>query len=90
MGAFRGDGIKDGKCELKNADPAVVSAIEKSLSEEKSSSDYQKMMSKNEEAKKRDLGPLQPFVDMVPENLVKSFSSSKLMLQVIFFALFSE
>ena len=81
--------IKDGKNELKNADPAVVSAIEKSLSEEKSSSDYQKMMSKNEEAKKkRDPGPLQPFVDMVPENLVKSFSSSKLMLQVIFFALF--
>ena len=80
--------IKDGKNELKNADPAVVSAIEKSLSEEKSSSDYQKMMSKNEEAKKRDPGPLQPFVDMVPENLVKSFSNSKLMLQVIFFALF--
>ena len=80
--------IKDGKNELKNADPTVVSAIEKSLSEEKSSSDYQKMMSKNEEAKKRDPGPLQPFVDMVPENLVKSFSSSKLMLQVIFFSLF--
>ena len=38
--------------------------------------------------KKREPGPLQPFVDMVPENLVKSFSSSKLMLQVIFFALF--
>ena len=46
------------------------------------------MMTKNEEAKKRDPGPLQPFVDMVPENLVKSFSSSKLMLQVIFFSLF--
>ena len=80
--------IKDGKNELKNADPTVVSAIEKSLSEEKGSSDYQKMMTKNEEAKKRDPGPLQPFVDMVPENLVKSFSSSKLMLQVIFFSLF--
>ena len=33
--------INDGKNELKHADPAVVSAIEKSLSEEKSSSDYQ-------------------------------------------------
>jgi Na+/H+-dicarboxylate symporter len=80
--------IKDGKNVLQNADPVLISKIEKSLSEEKSSSDYQKMMSKNEEAKKRDPGPLQPFVDMVPENLVKSFSSSKLMLQVIFFALF--
>ncbi|MDB3905400.1 dicarboxylate/amino acid:cation symporter [Crocinitomicaceae bacterium] len=80
--------IKDGKNALKNANPKVVKKIEKSLAEEKGSSDYQKMMSKNEEAKKRDPGPLQPFVDMVPENLVKSFSSSKLMLQVIFFALF--
>ncbi len=80
--------IKDGKNALKKADPEVVSKIEKSLAEEKGSSDYQKMMSKNKEAKKRDPGPLQPFVDMVPENLVKSFSSSKLMLQVIFFALF--
>ncbi len=80
--------IKDGKNTLKNADPEVVNKIEKSLADEKGSSDYQKMMSKNEEAKERDPGPLQPFVDMVPENLVKSFSSSKLMLQVIFFALF--
>ena len=80
--------IKDGKNALKNADPEVVNKIEKSLAEEKVSSDYQKMMSKNEEAKEREPGPLQPFVDMVPENLVKSFSSSKLMLQVIFFALF--
>ena len=80
--------IKDGKNALKNADPKLVTKIEKSLVEEKGSSDYQKMMSKNKEAKERDPGPLQPFVDMVPENLVKSFSSSKLMLQVIFFALF--
>ena len=80
--------IKDGKNALKNADPTTVNKIEKSLAEEKGSSDYQKMMSKNKEAKERDPGPLQPFVDMVPENLVKSFSSSKLMLQVIFFALF--
>ena len=76
----------NGKNELKNADPAVVSAIEKSLSEEKSSSDYQKMMSKNEEAKKRDPGPLQPFVDG-SENLVKSFQVVSL-LQVSFRAIF--
>ena len=80
--------IKDGKNLLSNADPVLVSKIEKSLAEEKSSSDYQEMMSKNEEANKRNPGPLQSLVDMVPENLVKSFSSSKLMLQVIFFALF--
>ena len=80
--------IKDGKDLLTNADPTLVAEIEKSLDEEKSSSDYQKMMTKSEQAKEKDPGPLQPLVDMVPENLVKSFSSSKLMLQVIFFALF--
>ena len=56
--------------------------------EEKSSSDYQSMMTKKENANNRKTGPLQPLVDMVPENLVAAFSSSKLMLQVIFFALF--
>lgn len=33
-------------------------------------------------------GPLQFLVDMVPENLFLSFSNNKLMLQVIFFAIF--
>lgn len=80
--------VKDGKNLLLNADPAIVKKIEQSLDEERSGSDYQKMMSKNESAGKRKNGPLQPLVDMVPENLIAAFSSSKLMLQVIFFALF--
>ena len=80
--------VKDGKNLLLNADPALVKKIEQSLDEERSGSDYQKMMSKNESASKRKDGPLQPLVDMVPENLIAAFSSSKLMLQVIFFALF--
>jgi Na+/H+-dicarboxylate symporter len=58
------------------------------LDEEKGSSDYQSMMSKKDNAKAKKSGRLQPLVDMVPENLVAAFSSSKLMLQVIFFALF--
>ena len=80
--------VKDGKNLLLNADPALVKKIEQSLDEERGGSDYQKMMSKNESASKRKDGPLQPLVDMVPENLIAAFSSSKLMLQVIFFALF--
>ena len=80
--------VKDGKNLLLNADPALVKKIEQSLDEERSGSDYQKMMSKNESASKSKNGPLQPLVDMVPENLIAAFSSSKLMLQVIFFALF--
>ncbi len=33
-------------------------------------------------------GPLQPFVDMVPDNIFRSLSDNGLMLQVIFFAIF--
>ncbi len=83
-----GISVKDGKNLLANADPELIKKIETSLSEEKSSSEYKKIMSKNEKAKNRKTGPLQPLVDMVPENLIAAFSSSKLMLQVIFFALF--
>lgn len=80
--------VMDGKNLLINADPEIVKKITASLDEERSSSDYQKMMSKSESAGTRKTGPLQPLVDMVPENLIAAFSSSKLMLQVIFFALF--
>ena len=83
-----GISVKDGKNLLANADPELIKKIETSLSEEKSSSEYKKIMNKNEKAKNRKKGPLQPLVDMVPENLIAAFSSSKLMLQVIFFALF--
>ncbi|WP_109832403.1 dicarboxylate/amino acid:cation symporter [Reichenbachiella versicolor] len=36
----------------------------------------------------KEAGPLQFIVDMVPENIVVSISNNKLMLQVIFFAIF--
>ncbi|MCA1762608.1 MAG: dicarboxylate/amino acid:cation symporter [Cryomorphaceae bacterium] len=38
--------------------------------------------------KKKDEGPLQFLVDMVPENIILSISDNALMLQVIFFAIF--
>ena len=79
-----GISVKDGKNLLANADPALIKKIETSLNEEKSSSEYKKIMNKNEKAQDRKTGPLQPLVDMVPENLIAAFSSSKLMLQVIF------
>ncbi|WP_339699780.1 dicarboxylate/amino acid:cation symporter [uncultured Roseivirga sp.] len=37
---------------------------------------------------KKDEGPLSFLVDMVPENIISSLSNDKLMLQVIFFAIF--
>ncbi len=36
----------------------------------------------------RDRGPLQPMVDIVPQNIVAAFSQNIRMLQVVFFALF--
>jgi len=48
-----------------------------------------KALEKLETANKtKDEGPLQFLVDMVPENIVVSISNNKLMLQVIFFAIF--
>ena len=38
--------------------------------------------------KNREQGPLRFLVDMVPENIIFSISNNKLMLQVIFFAIF--
>lgn len=42
----------------------------------------------NEASKQKDSGPLQFLVDMVPENAFTALSNNKLMLQVIFFAIF--
>ncbi len=39
-------------------------------------------------SKQKESGPLQFIVDMVPDNAVKALSNNKLMLQVIFFAVF--
>lgn len=48
-----------------------------------------KALEKLETANKtKEEGPLQFLVDMVPENIVVSISNNKLMLQVIFFAIF--
>jgi len=41
-----------------------------------------------EATKQKESGPLQFVVDMVPQNAVKAMSDNKLMLQVIFFAIF--
>ena len=80
--------IKDGKDFLTNASQEEVQQAKKVLTEEKASSDYKKMSETNQKNNLKDRRPLQPLVEMVPENIVKSLSDSKLMLQVIFFALF--
>ena len=74
---------------LNTADSSLVATVKKSMSAESSSSEYQNFQSKNEAASStQNQGPLQPFVDMVPENLFVAMSDTTLMLQVIFFAIF--
>ena len=83
--------IRDGKSYLtdpeyaeiagQSADPAMIASLQK---------ERESIVSKqmNTAAEKKESGPLQFMVDMVPENIILSISDNGLMLQVIFFAIF--
>jgi Na+/H+-dicarboxylate symporter len=81
--------VKDGRHELLTATSAQIKAAESELSASKEKPEYKKAAAKKENAErtKTGEGPLQPLVDMVPQNLVLAMSDGRLMLQVIFFAL---
>ncbi|MEN9304539.1 MAG: hypothetical protein RL264_2968 [Bacteroidota bacterium] len=79
--------IKDGKNLLATCDSSKRIELEKELQQTMESSSYQQMAEKKAAAP-TETGPLQPLIDVVPENLILSLSDSRLMLQVIFFALF--
>lgn len=81
--------VKDGRHELKTATPEQIANASQELkasTETKEYKDAEAKRAKAEGAKSGD-GPLQPLVDMVPQNLVLAMSDGRLMLQVIFFAL---
>lgn len=79
--------ILDGKSYLTN--PTYQEMATTFNGDEMSESDKQKVAEKMKDAQKaKDAGPLQFVVDMVPENIILSISNNKLMLQVIFFAIF--
>ncbi len=85
------DGVEilDGKNYLN--DPKYAQVVQEvtgtaALSEEERREKIQDQMS--EAAQSKDAPPLQFLVDMVPENIILSISNNKLMLQVIFFAIF--
>ena len=79
--------ILDGKSYL--TDPKYAEAASSFSDVEMSESDKIKVANKMKDAKMtQDAGPLQFVVDMVPENIILSISNNKLMLQVIFFAIF--
>lgn len=82
--------ILDGKSFL--TDPAYanqVAAVGQSTGEEQNTVHSKTVKEKMKTVKeKQQAGPLKFLVDMVPENIVISISNNKLMLQVIFFAIF--
>ena len=81
--------IKDGRNVLATVSDEKLEAIREKLNSDMESADYQKAAKKNstKDARKK-VGPLQPLIDMVPSNIVQALGDGKLMLQVIFFALF--
>ena len=81
--------IKDGRNIMATVSDEKLSEIRSKISSDMESEDYKKAAAKNEakNANKNE-SPLKPLVDMVPSNLIQALGSGKLMLQVIFFALF--
>lgn len=84
-----GNKIKDDK--RVSEDPANAQLVEEvaKTSGIDASGANQKLASLERQAKdSQEQTPLQPLIDMVPENIVVSLGNGKLMLQVIFFAIF--
>lgn len=79
---------QDGQSFLN--DPQYASYLtEAQLSNQMSEEEQKEHQSRMESAQqKKDEIPLQFVVDMVPENIILSISNNRLMLQVIFFAIF--
>ncbi len=81
--------IKDGKNLSADISVDERAKINDLLAADAGTADAKKMSEKNAQAQaNREQGPLQPLIDMVPDNIIVSLGDGKLMLQVIFFALF--
>lgn len=85
--AQAGINVKDGKCfsclpEHKERTARVAATLQT----EPADPNISQKISSAEQVK--EAGPLQPLVDMVPQNIFLSMSSNGLMLQVIVFAIF--
>ncbi|WP_405206363.1 dicarboxylate/amino acid:cation symporter [Aquimarina sp. LLG6339-5] len=71
---------------MKPGDGITPETIEKLTTEYASSSKISERIA--EAGRQKESGPLQFVIDMVPQNAVAAMSNNKLMLQVIFFAIF--
>lgn len=79
--------IKDGKSYLQ--DPQYADQVERAMGN--ATAEEQRAMVEQELAnaeKTKDAGPMQPLIDLVPDNIFGALSTNGSMLQVIFFALF--
>jgi len=81
--------IADNKNILQTADTAIISKVYSSWNSKKTSADYLEMIEKTKGTQSlTEQSPLQPIVDVVPENIIVALGNGNLMLQVIFFAVF--
>lgn len=83
--------IKDHKSYLTDTSYSVYLASAKAQFQDektKTDSDQSIQERKNEAKKTKEASPLMFVVDMIPDNIFLSLSNNKLMLQIIFFAIF--
>ncbi len=62
--------------------------MEKLRQDYAANADEQIAQAKTQEKRKEEVGPLLPLIELVPDNIFKSLSENKMMLQVIFFVIF--
>ena len=81
--------IKDNDNRIATASEQRMAQVKRLMQKDASSDDYKNLAAKREDAEKtKSSGPLQPIVDMVPDNIMVAMSDGTKMIQVIFFALF--
>jgi Na+/H+-dicarboxylate symporter len=81
--------IKDGRHLMAEVSEEKIEKIRTKLKTDSQKADYKSMAQKKSAVVNNQVdSPLKPLVDIVPENLILSLGDGKLMLQVIFFALF--
>lgn len=81
--------IMDNDNRIAEASPEKMAEVKELMQKDSEKDDYKQLAGKQEDAlKTKSNGPLQPLVDMVPDNIMVAMSDGTKMLQVIFFALF--
>lgn len=80
--------LKDDIRMLESTDPNIIELKEEALLESEAQVDESINVKLSNANKTKEGAPLDKLVEMVPDNLINAFQNPKLMLQVIFFALF--